>query len=333
MKVKLFTHTDLDGVGCGVVAAHAFGKENVDITYCDYDKINEKVVHFLSTTNTYYDLVLITDISVDEVVADIIDCTINNTTYYSDVDKMPRKLILLDHHATAGWLNKYWWANVTPVKLTETRGEEKTSGTSMLFDYCVNHNHLGVLPSFQLFKFQETVRRWDTWDWMNLYGGEKAPKTLNSYLYLIGRERFFNRFADNASLEFDAGEELVLQLEEERITNYISKVSRGVKKLHISGYKVGLVFAEQYISELGNAIANDNPDIDFAVIVNLGGGTVSYRGVKDELDLGDIVIPLDGGGHAKAAGSKIPKDMISAIVALFSITYLGKLKKGENTND
>ena len=40
--VKLFTHTDLDGVGCAVLAKFAFGND-VDIEYCNYDDIDSKV--------------------------------------------------------------------------------------------------------------------------------------------------------------------------------------------------------------------------------------------------------------------------------------------------
>ena len=47
MKVKLFTHADLDGIGCGVLAKLAFG-ENVDIEYCNYNDINETIAKFLT---------------------------------------------------------------------------------------------------------------------------------------------------------------------------------------------------------------------------------------------------------------------------------------------
>lgn len=43
MKIKLFTHTDLDGVGCAVLAYLAFGRENVDVEYCNYDDINDAI--------------------------------------------------------------------------------------------------------------------------------------------------------------------------------------------------------------------------------------------------------------------------------------------------
>lgn len=41
--VKLFSHTDLDGIGCGILAKLAFGKD-VDISYCDYDNIDSSFI-------------------------------------------------------------------------------------------------------------------------------------------------------------------------------------------------------------------------------------------------------------------------------------------------
>ena len=46
-KIKLFTHTDLDGVGCAILAYLAFGRENVDVEYCNYDDVDEKVETFI----------------------------------------------------------------------------------------------------------------------------------------------------------------------------------------------------------------------------------------------------------------------------------------------
>jgi oligoribonuclease NrnB/cAMP/cGMP phosphodiesterase (DHH superfamily) len=48
MNIKLFTHTDLDGVGCAILAYLAFGKENVAVEYCNYDDIDLRVSQFLS---------------------------------------------------------------------------------------------------------------------------------------------------------------------------------------------------------------------------------------------------------------------------------------------
>lgn len=47
--VRLFSHTDLDGIGCGILAQLAFGKDNVEISYCDYDNIDSSVREYLET--------------------------------------------------------------------------------------------------------------------------------------------------------------------------------------------------------------------------------------------------------------------------------------------
>ena len=44
--VRLFSHSDLDGIGCGILAKLAFGKDNVEISYCDYDNIDSTVKEY-----------------------------------------------------------------------------------------------------------------------------------------------------------------------------------------------------------------------------------------------------------------------------------------------
>ena len=99
MKIKLFTHTDLDGIGCAILAYLAFGRENVDVEFCNYDDVDEKVRNLIvdHSTVSEYDRIYITDISVREEVAQIIDTWIDRD-----------KIWLFDHHGTAMWLNKYW---------------------------------------------------------------------------------------------------------------------------------------------------------------------------------------------------------------------------------
>lgn len=78
MRIKLFTHTDLDGVGCAVLAYLAFGYENVDVEFCSYDNVNQKVLKFImsrSLSNSAYYGLYITDLSVSEEVARQIENT------------------------------------------------------------------------------------------------------------------------------------------------------------------------------------------------------------------------------------------------------------------
>ena len=68
---KLFTHTDLDGIGCAVLAKLAFGPE-IDISFCTPYTINTEVDSFISNENGA-ERCHITDISISEDVAEKIN--------------------------------------------------------------------------------------------------------------------------------------------------------------------------------------------------------------------------------------------------------------------
>lgn len=72
----------------------------------------------------------------------------------------------------------------------------------------------------------------------------------------------------------------------------------------------GIVFADKYISELGNELCKLNKELDYIVIVNMSTRSVSYRTIKDNIDVGMIAKEHGGGGHPKAAGAKIKFDNI-----------------------
>jgi oligoribonuclease NrnB/cAMP/cGMP phosphodiesterase (DHH superfamily) len=307
MKTKLFTHTDFDGVGCYIVACHIYGKENVDVTYCDYKEVDEKVLRFVTDGKfNDYDQVYITDISVDAEVADLINEIALN------------KFMLIDHHPTAEWMNeKYDWCYVQPIIGTQpmySDFQHKTSGTSLFFEHL---RRAGLVKSIMLDQrlgdFAENVRRYDSWEWDTFYKDEH-PKRLNNLLYLTDKEYFVNRFMNNLNVNFTENEELILKLEEDKIKNYIKRVSCNIRRVTIQGYNAGVVFAESYASELGNVLAKENTDLDFIAIIKPDNGTVSYRGVKDGIDLGQVAKIYDGGGHPRASGSSIKNELINEFI-------------------
>lgn len=296
MKVKLFTHTDLDGIGCAIVGKHVF--TDIDVTYCDYNNVNQIIGDYLTKKNFLdYDITFITDISMDRVKADVIN-------YYYESGN---KFVLLDHHATAEWLNKFEWATVKSLHQDGT----KSSGTSMLYHYLSQPQELST--------FVEKVRRYDTWEWSTIYGDLEA-KNLNDLFHLIGRERFIERFLTNQSIILTEAEQLLLETEQNKIKAYIRMKENNMTIIEIEGYKAGIVFAEQYLSQLGNELAKKYNQLDFIAMINLGGKTVSFRGIKDHIDLGkDIARLFGGGGHPKAAGSPIAGGILNNIIELIFI--------------
>ena len=56
--------------------------------------------------------------------------------------------------------------------------------------------------------------------------------------------------------------------------------------------------------------------VDFVVIVNID-KSVSYRGIKNDIDLGkDVAKFYGGGGHPKASGSPVGDDIRSQLLDL-----------------
>lgn len=314
-KIKLFTHTDLDGVGCAVLAYIAFGPENVDVDFCSYTNINHKVKTFIEQEELFksYDKVFITDISITDEVAEMIDILDTKLC-------LPQKVQLLDHHATALGLNKYPWCE---VRIGETI---KTSGTDMFYYYLIQHGYFGhiILPRQlnNLRRFAEVVRDYDTWRWKDELGEDGLVcKQLNDLFGIYGIVEFIE-WAVTGIYEFDHIPDFtvidcaVLEQKQKDIDIYVkTKDNQLMEMVDKFGYVFGVVFADRYISELGNRLGELHPDLDYIAMIDISRGTVSYRTVKDDIDLGgEIAHSFGGGGHRKAAGSTFNADAMKYLV-------------------
>jgi oligoribonuclease NrnB/cAMP/cGMP phosphodiesterase (DHH superfamily) len=345
MKVKLFSHNDMDGISCAILAILAFGKENVDIEYCHYGNINERVEKFFTGEDVKkYDKIFITDISVNEDVAEIIQ------KYYEECGNHIRPkamcnctIELIDHHQTALWMNKYDWAEVTEKNIIAHIDDvEDTCGTYEFFRYL--NKEISYLPTEncldltvkeynKLYDFVEIVRKYDTFLWVKKYN-DIIPKQWNDLFYFFGRDKFIDSVLlkltckefEYEEFGFNEFESMYVEQHQKEIDAYIRKKNHSIIERDIVGYKAGVVFAEQYISELGNELAKMNPHLDFITIVNPA-TAVSYRGIKTEINLGeDVASVYFGGGHSLAAGSGITDDIRNKILdIIFNVHSYYKL--------
>lgn len=296
-KVKLFSHTDLDGYGCNVVIKLIVGL-NPDCENLNYDKINERVKeYFVNGEYKQYCSTYITDISVNDEVAEVIDNLIKTENI---------KVNLLDHHPTALELNKYDWVTVQIQK-----DNEKTSGTRMLYDELSTLIGYLDINKNGLFDFVENIRKYDTWLWKEKYN-DIRPKQLNDLFFLLGSERFVDKMLYNLkysfidTMGFIEDNKLLLELQQEKIDKYVESKNKEIINMNLVGYNAGIVFAEQFQSELGNRLSEMNPQYD--LIIMIGNKTISYRTVKENIDCGQIAKLFGGGGHPKASGSQISKE-------------------------
>lgn len=290
MNVLLITHNDLDAGGCAVLTKMAF--QNVDIHYCHYKNVDERIQKLIFSNKIFeYDKVYITDISVNNETADLID------------NLLSEKVVLIDHHnSEKERLKKYNWAIVETFHLDIMGSNElkASSATTLLYNYFLLHNLLNIQYKEVLKEFVEHVRLFDTWEWEAL--DYDKPKNINNLFYLRGKEWFLDRFTKNHSIIFDETEQLLIDIEEEKFKNYYLAKCKQIFEMRFENYAVGVVFADQYVSELGNKLAKKYPNLDFIALVDMAHSKISLRGVKkDKIDLGSFAKKFGGGGHPSAS--------------------------------
>jgi uncharacterized protein len=326
-KVKLFTHNDLDGIGCEIVGRLAF--DNIDTTIVkNPNDASQKVAQFIENGEFhFYDKIFITDISVDEKTAEMIE----------NLEWESHRFALLDHHPTADYLNKYDWASVYPVGAIG-----KQAGTNMFF----KHLDMNGLFDDKLYKdaltvFVEKVRRYDSWEWKDIYDDTEAS-ALNQLLYLRGQQAFTERYVralkygdvfavreGSWTKMFNDTDRAILEIDNAKKDAYIDRKEKQMIRTNLLGFKMGLVFAEQYTSELGNVLSERNQDLKFIVMVDMGSNKISYRTTHDDINLGkEVANVFGGGGHPKASGSEFSKGIsILVFKLIFGVGLFGKLGK------
>ena len=316
-KIKLFTHTDLDGVGCAILAYLAFGRESVDVEYCEYSNVNDKVGDFfVNGSPGEYNAIFITDISINNELAMTIDKYTVEDLWH-----------LFDHHATALGLNKYDWCEVSVMN--DTLGI-KTSGTELFYTYLRRRGrfeHLSVNIIGNIDGFVDIVRDYDTWRWKELGKKGIIRKQVNDLFYIYGREKFIDwALGQILTLKLYRGisdfpiysekDIALLDQKQKDIDIYVEEKNRQLfNRVDEVGHTYGVVFAERYFSELGNRLCELNTDLAYIAMIDISSGTVSYRTIRDDIDVGgEIAHAYGGGGHPKAAGSTFDKDQIQHTV-------------------
>lgn len=289
--VKLFTDIDLDGLGCGLIAKIAFG-EKADVAYCSYRILNQRVEAFIENKDKRDDEIYITDLAVNESVE----------------KKLARRfqegkhVRMIDHHVTALHFNEYEWAIVKP----EYESGKKTCATSLFYEYLLEHHLINKNKALE--EFIELVRQYDTWEWDE--NNNYDAKRLNDLFYILNRENFeeemLKRMTENTqSFSLTEMENMLLDIEEHKINRYIHSKSRQVVQTFVDDFCVGIVHAEQYLSELGNALNNLYPHLDMVALLNMSGKKMGFRTIHDDINVAEYAKRYGGGGHPKASGSEM----------------------------
>ncbi|MDI2588405.1 oligoribonuclease [Psychrobacillus sp. NEAU-3TGS] len=295
---KLLSHNDLDGVGCGILAKLAFGKQ-MWVRYNSIGSLNREIEFFLENDHPETFL-FITDLSPNQ----------DNEKKLHEFYQKKGKVQLIDHHKTAIHFNEYEWGFV----LVEDEEGKLTSATSLFYQYLVEHNFLEEKDAIT--EFVELVRQYDTWEWEK--NENHQAHSLNSLFYLVSiedfEEKMIDRLLTSEHFDFDEFEKKMLDMEEDKIERYIRRKKREIVQSNAGDYIAGIVYAESYHSELGNELGKEYPHVDYIAILNMGGKRISLRTIHDHIDVSEIAGYFGGGGHQKASGCSLTDEAYKQFV-------------------
>lgn len=299
MKVFLISHiADIDGITPVILSKLVF--KDFDYKLLEVSEV-ESFMNDALDNNLFdeYDKVFMTDLCVNEAVA-------------SRIDLLPLKdkFQVLDHHIGNMELNKYSF-----IKVVEEENGFKESGTSLYYKYLLENYPIKILATEAVSYMVSLVRLGDTWEWVKY--DKKEARYLTTLLSYYGIEKYINNYFDflvaNEEFFFTETEKLLIEVDNRRMNDYIENKKEQVIIENIKGYKVGIVFAELYRSELGNVLSSAYPDLDLIAIINMG-RSISYRTNKDNVSVNDFAMFFGGKGHQQAAGSPLPMGLKESII-------------------
>lgn len=293
MKTLLISHiADNDGISPIILLKLVL--DDFDYKLFEIYELQDYMNYFIDNKlYNNYDRIYITDLSLSLDICKKIDSIL----------ELKNKLLVFDHHQSNLFVNEFSFATVV-VKNEEGRME---CGTSLFYKYLKSVYSNSVLGNEAVSHYVELVRENDTWDFLPNY--ENEARRLGMLFSLYKRERYIksmiNSLKNNIISLFSKEEDYLLSIEQERMDDYIESKIDKVYFGKINNYRVGIVFAENYRSILGNYLSKYYEDkIDFVIIINMA-RSISYRTIKD-INVGEFAKIYGGSGHKKASGSPLP---------------------------
>ncbi len=294
--IYLFTHTDLDGMGCAVLATlHARMKnEEIRIEYCGYNTINRNVIQLLDNVRPgRRDRIYITDLSVDARTA-------------ARLDRQPCPCRVLDHHPPKPGSQSYPWMNI--------QIREDVCGTSLVYDELLREELGDTGPAAD---FSRDVCLWDTWRFdKEIISRSEILNTLHD---LIGHDAFLDMAVDDLSagrpLEIPYYLERAAQGYIENRNAVFESKERNMIRTVFEGCETGVVFADDNASSLAEYVFQRHPELDIVAVIYLPSG-ISLRTRREDVDLTQICHARGGGGHQKASAFRLEADQARQVVEM-----------------
>ena len=211
------------------------------------------------------------------------------------------KIKVFDHHAKSFDIKSIFFLFLLLMNKTEG----KRMWNFFVFQYLKKFYSNAWLLKTLCGQMIELVRQGDTFCFYRREG--KGCFSFGSLYAIYGRERYIEHFYEYILTHevfsfFLRQRKYCFLLEEEKRKRYIEEKMEHIKFATLSGFRVGIVFAEQNRSLLGHEMAK-RLDIDIAVVVIDVDRSVSYRAEKEDVDASVLTISYGVEGHKHACGS------------------------------
>lgn len=284
MKDLLISHIDLDGVSPNIllnITRRKFYYKNIEI-----NEVDKTFDELFKNDLSKYENIYIVDLTLTEHVYELIKN--NNLT----------NVHVFDHHKSHEFASNYSFTDIR----VDIDGI-KTCGTELFYLYL--KDIYKELNKNNIKEYVDLVRQLDTYTFTD----EESAQNLNTLHDLLGHKDFIVSMSkrlkkDKEHFEFSQFEKRLFKIERNKINRYMNNKDQDMKVYTIHGYKCGVSFQESNKSETGNYLANKHPEVDLIILIDAS-ARISYRTVKDNVDLNKFASLYGGGGHAKAAGSSI----------------------------
>lgn len=295
-KLLLISHVaDPDGITPVILAKFTF--EKFDSLLLNPKEVDEKLKENIDR----YEEIHIVDLPVSEEMAKEIE----------EKEEWKNKVKLFDHHHGNLYLNNYSFAKV----IDEENGR-KESGTSVYYNYLTTISDNKFLHKNSTKGLVNQVRIIDTYDFKT--EEDQKAHNIDALFSILGRQNYidyyYNYIKEEDEFKYREQDLFLIKLEQDKMNNYIEKREEEILKTELDGYKVGIVYAERYRSDLGHHLAQKYPDLDFVMIINIS-SSISFRG-ENKVDLSLYSKKYGGGGHKNAAGCPLPPNLLQNITKL-----------------
>lgn len=341
IRVKVFTHNDLDGVSCSIVLKKLYDESKIsfDFSFIGYDSL-EEISNFFNDyeTSKLYDFIFITDINIkkdyyEKFIKPSFDNFIINKNNYQNKEKLNlfKKLFIIDHHKDS----EECFKDIQNDNIEFYNDKEYCACYSLFYwsiekrseiwkEYTSNFYRKDYDIQIQWLKeYVELVNDWDLFLWKEKHN--LISRDLNILFTHIRREKFIMMQIQKISIHFsyNSTEKTIIRETLETINKELYKCINNfvIVPLHnpiINEYNKNIrclvikndenislicdMIKDIILDNRNNFIERLSFDADIIVNVSFKYGSVNFRRVNEYIDLKEIANWYGGGGHSFAAG-------------------------------